>query len=191
MEGAVRPLEDNVFFVCGLKSRFLFKMLTKSQKLQQMEESKDMLKQSRILAFVDFSGTTVEDIKKLRRLLSSVGAKLKVFKKKLLRIALKDSGFDFDPEQFDLQVGTVSSQGDISEIAGLIYKFSKEIKNKKFKILGAYDLAEKNLFDAAMVTRIGQLPPREVLLGQLVGMLVAPMRMFLYVLNEKSKMVEK
>ncbi|PJA41832.1 50S ribosomal protein L10 [Candidatus Wolfebacteria bacterium CG_4_9_14_3_um_filter_37_9] len=166
-------------------------MLTKSQKLQQIEESKDMLKQSRILAFVDFSGTTVEDIKKLRRLLSSVGAKLKVFKKKLLRIALKDSGFDFDPEQFDLQVGTVSSQGDISEIAGLIYKFSKEIKNKKFKILGAYDLAEKNLFDAAMVTRIGQLPPREVLLGQLVGMLVAPMRMFLYVLNEKSKMVEK
>lgn len=182
----IRPLEDNVFFVCGLICRFLFKMLTKSQKLNQIEESKNMLKQSRTLAFIDFSGTTVEDIKKLRRLLNSVGAKLKVFKKKLLRIALKDSGFDFDPEQFDLQVGTISTQGDISEIAGLIYKFSKEIKNKKFKILGGYNLAEKNSFDSAMVTRIGQLPSREILLGQLVGMLVAPMRMFLYVLNEKA-----
>ena len=166
-------------------------MLTKSQKSQQINEGKEALKQSRTLAFVDFSGTTVEDMKKLRRSLLSVGAKLKVFKKKLLRIALKENGVDFNPEQFDLQVGTILAKGDISEIAGLIYKFSKEIKNKNFKILGGYDLAEKNFFDSAATTRIGQLPSREVLLGQLVGMLAAPMKTFLYVLNEKSKMVEK
>lgn len=162
-------------------------MLTKQQKSQQIEESKKVLRESRILAFIDFSGTTVEDMKKLRRSLRSVGAKLKVFKKRLLRIALKDSGFDFNPKQFDSQVGTVFASKDISEIAGLIYKFSKEIKNKDFKILGGYDLAEKNFFDSATVQRIGKLPSREVLLGQLVGMLVAPMRMFLYVLSEKSK----
>lgn len=166
-------------------------MLTKQQKSQQIEEGKKTLKESRTLAFVDFSGTTVEDLRKLRRSLLSVGAKMKVFKKKLLRIALKESGFDFDPEQFDLQVGTISAKGDVSEVASLIYKFSKEIKNKNFKILGAYDLAEKNFFDSAATTRIGQLPSREILLAQLVGMLSAPMRMFLYVLNEKSKMVEK
>ncbi len=166
-------------------------MLTKQQKSQQIEESKNMLKQSRILAFVDFSGTNVEDMKKLRRILRDVGAKLKVFKKKLLRIALKDSGFDFNPEQFDLQVGAVFASKDISEIAGLIYKFSKEIKNKNFKILGSYDLADKNFFDGAMVTRIGQLPSREILLGQLVGMLSAPIKMFMHVLSQKSKMVEK
>jgi large subunit ribosomal protein L10 len=164
-------------------------MLTKSQKSHQIEECKNIIKNSQILAFVDFSGATVEDMKKLRRMLMELGAKMKVFKKKLLRIALKDSGFDFNPEQFDFQVGTISSQKDISEIAGAVYKFSKETKNKNFRILGSYNLAEKNFLDSVAVTRIGQLPSRKVLLGQLVGMIAAPMKMFLYVLNEKSKKV--
>ena len=37
---------------------------------------------------------------------------------------------------------------------------------------------------------IGKLPSREVLLAQVAGMLAAPIKMFLYVLNEKAKMVE-
>ena len=38
-----------------------------------------------------------------------------------------------------------------------------------------------------MVKQIGQLPSREILLGRVVGMLVSPIRMFLYVLDQKSK----
>jgi hypothetical protein len=38
------------------------------------------------------------------------------------------------------------------------------------------------------VVYIGKLPPREVVLAQLLGMLAAPIRSFLYILDEKSKM---
>jgi ribosomal protein L10 len=65
------------------------------------------------------------------------------------------------------------------------------LEKKGFKILGAYDLSDKNFIDAETVIKIGKLPTREILLGQLVGVLSAPIRMFMYVLNEKSKMVEK
>jgi ribosomal protein L10 len=41
--------------------------------------------------------------------------------------------------------------------------------------------------DAAQVIYIGKLPPREVLLGQLLGMLASPIRSFMYLLDQKSK----
>ncbi len=166
-------------------------MLTKQQKTEQIKEISELLKNNRILIFTDFSGTSVEDLKKLRGSLAvAAGAKLKAFKKRLLGIAFKESGFDFDPNQFESQLATVFSDKDIFEIAGPVYKFFKEVEKKGFKILGAYDLAAKNFIDAETAKRIGQLPPREVLLAQVVGMMAAPIKMFLRVLNEKAKMVE-
>ena len=158
-------------------------MLTKQQKAEQIKESKDILSVNKTLVFTDFSGKTVEEVKKLRRSLLSIGAKLKVFKKKLLRIAFTESGMDFNPEQFESQVATVFTDKDISDVAGIVYK-------SDISILGGYDLAGKNFIDAETVKKIGQLPSREILLGQLVGMLSAPIKMFMRVLSEKSKMVE-
>ena len=68
-------------------------------------------------------------------------------KKKLLRIALKETGVDFDPERFEAQMGTIFSPLELNDAASPLAKFAKE--NKKFKILGAYDLEKKNF-----------LPPR-------------------------------
>ncbi len=166
-------------------------MLTKQQKFQQIEEGKKVLQNSRFLVFADFAKTGVEDLKKLRRDLKNAGAAMKVFKKKLLRIAFSESGFDFNPERFESQAAMIFSDKDISEIAGSVYRFSKSLKNSGFGILGAYDLPARLFIDAETVKKIGQLPPREILLVQLVVMLSAPIRMFMNVLNEKSKMVEK
>ena len=161
-------------------------MLTKQQKIKSVGEAEKILDQNKILVFVDFSGTKVEDLRKLKRTLREFGAQLKVIKKKLFRIAFQNKKIDFDPEQFDSQVGAVFADKDISEVAGPVYKFFKEVEKKGFKILGAYDLSVNNFFDAETVKKIGQLPSREILLAQLVGMLSAPMRMFLYVLDQKS-----
>lgn len=167
-------------------------MLTKKQKSQHVEEGKKLLKDSQSLVFVDFSGATVEEFKKLRRILRESRAKMKVFKKKLLRIALKENGVDFDPEQFEAQLATIFSPTDISTVAGPIFRFYKEIKDRGFKIMGGYDLSNKSAINADTVINIGQLPSREILLGQLVGMLSAPIKMFLQALSEKSKQtVEK
>lgn len=165
-------------------------MLTKQQKIEQVERGQVLFKGSNILLFTDFTGTSVEDMKNLRKKLREMGAKFKVIKKRLLRIIFEKMGVDFNPGQFDSQVGTIFSQKDIYEIISPIYKFAKGLEKKGFKILGAYDLPDKNFIDAETVIKIGKLPTREILLGQLVGVLAAPIRMFMYVLNEKSKMVD-
>lgn len=165
-------------------------MKTKEQKNKIVEETKKLLDNSQNLFFVDFTGTGVEEMKNLRRTLKTLGAKMKVVKKKLLRIALEKNKADFNPERFDEQLATIFSGTDIPLIASPIYKFFKINENKGFKILGVYDLVDKKFFDDEFIKKIGQLPSREILLAQLVGMLSAPMKMFLYVLDQKSKMVE-
>lgn len=166
-------------------------MKTKQQKIEQVEGGQELLKQSQLLLFTDFTGTGVEDMKNLRKTLREMGAKFKVIKKRLLRIVFEKMGVDFNPEQFDSQVGTIFTQKDIYEIISPVYKFGREKEKQGFKILGAYDLAEKKFIDAETVVKIGKLPSREILLSQLVGVLSAPMRMLAYILSEKSKTVEK
>ena len=165
-------------------------MLTRQQKTEQLEIGKKLLEESRNLVFVDFTGTKVGDLRTLKKTLSDLGAKLKVIKKKLMRIVFEKQGIDFNPEQFETQVGVIFTDKEIPEIAAPIYKFAKEKEKTGFKILGAYDLSAKSFFDGEIVAKIGKLPSREILLGQLVGMMAAPLRMFLYVLSEKSKMVD-
>ncbi|HDH31228.1 MAG TPA: 50S ribosomal protein L10 [Candidatus Wolfebacteria bacterium] len=159
-------------------------MLTKKQKTEQIEEGQNLFKKSHSLVFIDFSGISVENINALRKVLREVGAKLKVVKKRLMRIIFEKHGIDFNPEQFESQLGTIFADKNISEIAGPVYK-------SKIKILGGYDLLAKDFMDAEKVEFIGKLPSKEVLLGQLVGMFAAPIKMFMRVLSEKSKMVEK
>jgi len=166
-------------------------MLNRAQKGEQLKQGEDILKNNKSLVFVDFSGIGVEDIKSLRRALREVGAKMQVIKKKLLRIAFEKSKIDFNPEQFDSQLGVVFSENQISDIAGPVYKFFKSVEKKGGKILGAYNLSEKNFFDSAMTIQIGKLPSKEVLLGQFVGLLTMPIKMFMNVLEQKSKQVEK
>ncbi|MDP3014997.1 MAG: 50S ribosomal protein L10 [bacterium] len=164
-------------------------MLTKQQKIESVGEAEKILDQNKTLVFVDFSGTKVEDLRKLKRTLKEFGSQLKIIKKKLLRIAFQNKKIDFNPEQFDFQLGAVFSDRDISEVSGPVYKFFKEVEKKGFKILGAYDLSEKNFLDAETVKKIGQLPSREILLAQLIGAIASPIRMLMYMLQERGKKV--
>ncbi len=162
-------------------------MKTKQQKKQIVGEAEKLLDENKNVLFVDFSGISDNDLKELRKSLRSANVQLKVIKKRLLRVAFQQKKADFNPEQFEAQVATVFSQKELPETASPIYKFFKAKEKKGFKILGAYDLADNKFFDSEFVKMAGQLPSREILLAQLAGMLLSPLRMFLYVLDQKAK----
>ena len=165
-------------------------MKTRDQKKVIIAETQDMIKNSKNMMFVNFTGTGVEDIKELKKTLRPLGSTVRVVNKKLLRVSLEKSGVDFNPEQFETQLATIFSTADISDIAGPVYKFFKSKEKKGFDIYGAYDIKGKMFVDAIMTKAVGQLPSREVLLSQVVGVLAAPISMFLYILTERGKMVE-
>jgi large subunit ribosomal protein L10 len=163
-------------------------MLTKQQKKEHVKKGKELIKESRNLVFADFTGVGVEDIRHLKSELKKAGIVFRVFKKRLLKIALKEAGIEFDPEQFAAQLGTFFMPGELSDAAGQIYKFSKDLAKKKkdFKVLGVYDITAKSFLDPEQFTVIAKLPSREILLAQLVGMLAAPIRALMYLLSARG-----
>ncbi len=166
-------------------------MKTKAQKIEAVAEGMAAIKKSETLVFANFGGVNVEELKKFRRALKETGAKFSIMKKRLMRVMFEKLGIDFNPEQFKAQVGNVLAPKGITDVASIVYKFSRETlganKKERFAILGAFDMLGKKFMDGAEVKMIGQLPSREVLLGQLMGTIAGPMRAFLYVLSEKSK----
>jgi len=159
--------------------------ITKEQKENIVEVGKKELKESSIVLFTDYKGTNVNDIGSLRSSLRELNANMKVIKKRLVKIILNDSGIDVDPTKLEGQMATVFAKGDISDIAGPIYKFSKE--HKSFEILGGIDVEKKEEIPLETIIAIGTLPSREVLLANVVGSMVAPLRGLMHILSEKSK----
>ena len=174
-------------------------MKTKVQKIEELKNAKELLAKSKALVFADFTKIPAEDVRKLRRELKKVGAQFLVIKKRLLTIALKEKGIDVDLANLKTSVGTVFSENDIEKAVAPTFKFfsALEIPEGSPKdtwvkhLLGGYDMARESSLDAAQIVFIGKLPPREVLLSQLLGTLAGPIRSLLYVLDEKSKKVEQ
>ncbi len=170
-------------------------MKTKVQKGEELKKAKELLDKSQALIFADFTKISAEDVRKLRTELKKSGANFLVIKKRLLSLLLKEKGIEADLGRFKVSVGTIFSEGGVDAVAGPAYKFFSTLEipeggDKTMwgkKMLGGYDVAGSTMMDAATVLAIGKLPPREVLLAQLLGMLSAPVTSFLYILDQKSK----
>jgi large subunit ribosomal protein L10 len=170
-------------------------MKSKLQKGEEMKKAKGLLEKSGSLIFTDFTKVSAEDVRTLRKELKKSGAHFLVIKKRLLGLLLKERGIDANLGQFKVSVGTIFSEGGADVAAGPAYRFFAGLEVPEGgakdmwtnKILGGYDLAGNAPIDGAQMIAIGKLPPREVLLAQLLGAMAGPVRAFLYVLSEKAK----
>lgn len=164
-------------------------MLTKVQKKEHVAASGKLITDSKALVFADFSGAPTKEVNKLKTELKKAGATYKVFKKRLLKIALKDAGITAAELDVKAPVVTVFSKSDLTSVAGPIHKFAKELAKLKlnFKVLGAYDREGNRAIPVAEFNVIAKLPSREVLLGQVVGTMTGPLRKFMVVLQEIAK----
>lgn len=158
---------------------------TKLQKTNIIAVAEQELEKSSTIIIADFTGLKTHELTALRRALREVGARMTVIKKRLVKLILEHAGFVFARENFPGQTGVIFSSSDIISTAAPVYKFAKA--KEAFKVLGGFDIKEKKPIDASDIIRLGSLPPREILLGQLVGMLTTPIRQLLFVLDQTSK----
>ncbi len=160
-------------------------MLTKVQKKEHVAKSRELSESSKTLIFADFTGVSIADLNKLKKTLKEKGASFKVFKKRLLAIAFKEAGIEFDLKQFKAPIGTIFAEGDLSSVAGPIYKFIKELEKQKipFKIVGGFDRDGKKIITSEEFLVIAKLPSREELLGMVVGAISGPLRAFIHIVG--------
>lgn len=144
--------------------------LTRDQKKNIINDLESKIEKQKSIVFMDFTGVKVKELAKLRENLKENGSEMKVAKKSLMEIALKNKKIELDSKKLDGEVAMVFGYEDEIAPSKAVYQFSKE--NQKAKILGGF--LENKFYEMADVIKLAELPSKEQLLGMLLGTLSAP-----------------
>lgn len=155
----------------------------RTEKLHLVNYIGGLISGSDYVYFVSYAGLKVKNLSEFRDALAACGAECHVLKNTLIRKAgaqLKIDGLATLP----LTDGTalVCGKGDASAAAKAIVEFGK--KFDKVAPKGGY--FEGAVLSVGEVNDIAALPPKAVLQAQLLGVLQAPARDFVSLLNAKA-----
>lgn len=151
------------------------------EKVFIVEDLQAKLNQSPFLFVADYTGLKVDQFSELRRRLAESGARCHVVKNTFLRRAIKDAGL---PEVGELkgQTAIVYGDKDVAAAAKVLKTFSAEFKKPEMRV----GVIDRMVVSTAEIQAIAELPSREVLLAQLLGVLQAPATKLVRVLNEPA-----
>ena len=153
--------------------------MARPEKVAVVNEVFEKLTKAQSVVLVDFRGLTVQEATELRKKLREAGVELRVTKNTLTRLAAEKA--DLKDLHAYLEGPTALAFGyeDPVSPAKILSDFAKD--HKKLQLKGG--VLEGRVIDQAMVTALAELPTRDVLLGQLVGLMQAPIRNLAYVLS--------
>lgn len=158
-------------------------MLTRSQKEEVVKDLTEKIKASKSIVFADYSGVKTNDINELKSRLKKEGTNLRVIKKKLVDLSLKNAKIEVDIKSLPGQLAITISDNDEVAPARVLSKFAKE--NENLKILGGV-LGVKGM-SAKEVNDLAKLPSKEEMLAKLVGTLNAPLAGLVNVLSGNTR----
>lgn len=150
---------------------------------QLVSAIKDGVEKNQNTFLVSYSGISASQMNVLRKDLNKKSAKMKVTKSKIARIAIKDLKLEPASTNIREQVALVHTDSDAAEISKILVKFSKECKG--FAVQGG--LLQGAFLPKEDVSRLSDLPSREVLLAKLLSLMQSPATKLAYILNAKSR----
>jgi large subunit ribosomal protein L10 len=124
----------------------------------------------------------VDQFGELRNRLAPAGAEVRVVKNSFLKRAMADSGMPDVADQLTGQTAIVMGKNDVAPVAKILKVFAAEFKIAALKI----GVVDKAVLSTSDVEALAELPAREVLLSQLLGLLLAPATRLVRVLNEPA-----
>ena len=144
--------------------------LNRSEKQAVIDEVTGLAAKAQTLVMAEYRGITVADMTKLRSQARGHGVTLSVLKNTLARRALAGSPFEVVADQmtgpliYGFSVDAVAAAKVVSEFAKT---------NDKLVIRGG--AISGKVLDANGVKQLSNIPPKEVLLAQLCGLMKSPM----------------
>ena len=143
--------------------------MDRKQKEELVATLNKTFEETEMVVVTHYSGLTVAEISDLRDRIRESGAKFKVTKNRLTRLALKDTKFEGISELFTGPTAIAYSDDPVAA-AKVSVEFSK--KNDKLIVLGGAIGSE--MLDADGVNSLATLPSLDELRGKIVGLLQAP-----------------
>jgi large subunit ribosomal protein L10 len=158
----------------------------RAAKQEAITELKEVFQTSEVVVVAHYSGLTVPQMQTLRRQMSTAGAKVKVAKNRLAKIALE--GTDAASIAPLLKGPTVIAfSGDPVAAPKVAVDFAKA--NEKFVILGGS--MGKTSLDLNGVKALASLPSLDELRAKIVGLVQAPATKIAQVVNAPAAKVAR
>jgi large subunit ribosomal protein L10 len=151
-------------------------------KYEQVEALRKKLCKTKAVFIAEYRGMTVIQSTMLRARVRAAGGEMKVAKNTLLEVAMKEENMTALPESLITGPNVYTmAYDDPTVVAKVLRDFSKEKTNKAFVLKGG--VLGKSILDVRALESLADMPPREVVLGQVVRTIAAPISGFLNVLN--------
>jgi large subunit ribosomal protein L10 len=153
--------------------------ISKEKKQELVKSYAEEFSRSQAAFLTGYRGLTVAELNRLRNKMREAGSGYHVVKNRLVRLALMEAGLSV-PEEF-LQGPTAIGfcYDDVVAPAKVLTEYAKESKVLTIKggILG------ERVMDVQAISSLADLPPRDVLLTQLLSGIQSPMTGLIHVLS--------
>jgi large subunit ribosomal protein L10 len=150
------------------------------EKASIVSELSEALKRSPFVLVTDYRGMKVANFSELRSRLAPAGAEVHVVKNNFLKLAMADSGFPEVADQFAGQTAVVTGEADVAPVAKIFKSFATEFKLAALKV----GFVDRAVLSAAELETLADLPAREILQAQLLGLLLSPATRLVRLFNE-------
>lgn len=141
------------------------------QKAAQIEELADRLGRSQLTIIADYRGLSVSALQDFRARLRPLDSEFRVAKNTLTRIAAERVGIEGLEAQLEGPTAVLFAFGDVVAPAKAISEFARTSRILQVRA----GVMNGQVVSAEDIEAISSLPPREELLGKLVGLLASPM----------------
>lgn len=150
------------------------------EKQSILGELNSQVNDSSFVFVAEYRGMKVEQFSELRRKLGKTGARMQVVKNRFVRLITKEKGWQGLDTSLKGQSAIVTGP-DVVQAAKTLKEFNSAtgLPVLKAGVMGNVMLT------SAQIEALADLPPREVLLGQLVGTVAAPLSRLVGVLKQK------
>jgi len=143
----------------------------RQEKVDLVADIKKLFDESGAYFITDYQGLNVADMTVLRRNLRESNVRYLIAKNTLFKMAAKESGQDGLDEYFNGPTAVAFANDDPSVAAKILYDSNKEKDLPRFKVF----VVENQIHQADEVKALAELPPRDVLLSQVVAAVEAPL----------------
>lgn len=137
--------------------------------------------ESPFVIVVDYTGLTVPQFSELRSRLTDTGAKCTVAKNSYMRKALEEAGLPDIGSELVGQTAFITGDEEVFSAAKVLKNFEKEFKKPEMKI----GILGQDILDSAKLKQLADIPSREAVLSQLLGLINEPATRIARVLLEK------
>jgi large subunit ribosomal protein L10 len=144
------------------------------------------LNDSPFVFVTDYTGLNVTQFAELRTRLDKAGARCQVVKNSYLRLAVKEAGLP-DLGELRGQTAIITGEKDVAAAAKALKNFQAEFQKPTVRT----GVVDRLVVSVEQIKIMADLPSREVLLSQLLGVLQAPASKLVRLLNEPASQLAR